>query len=163
MRLSISIGVLIIQCCFVAIQATTKSVLLYSIGNIKNQLVTSSTLVWQSFADDQKLLEYAVEAAKYHSEHENYPIYVCRFVVDGIIVTGHTQQRNQRTVCTVSMHSDVRSHHVFDVLLNKGDAGKITWKPWSKYSAVIPIGAVSATSDGHVSIVSTFQSIQFIV
>lgn len=148
MRLSISIGVLIIQCCFVAIQATTKGVLLYSkVG----QLVTSSTLVWQSFAGDQKLLEYAVEAAKYHSEQENYPIYVCRFVVDGIIVTGHTQKRDSRTVCIVSMHSDVRSHHVFDVLLNKGDGGKLTWKPWSKYSAVIPTGAVSATSDGHVS------------
>lgn len=155
MRLSISIGVLlIIQCCFVAIQATTgKGVLLYS---KVNQLVTSSTLVWQTFAGDQKLLEYGVEAAKYHSETENYPIYVCRYVVDGIIVTGHTQKRDSRTVCIVTLHSDVRSHHVFEVLLNRGDGGKLTWKPWSKYSAVIPTGAVSATSDGHVCRIENF-------
>lgn len=149
----ISIGVLIVQCCIVAIQATTKPVLLYSkVG----QLVTSSTLVWQSFGGDQKLLENAVEAAKFHSELENYPIYVCRAVIEGVIVTGHTQKHDPRTVCVVSMHTDVRTHHQFDVLLNKGSGGKLTWKPWSKFSATIPTGAVSATSDGHVSIFKTF-------
>lgn len=148
MRIPIIIGVLIVQCCIVTIQATTKSVLLYSkVG----QLVTSGTLVWQSFTGDAKQLEYAVEAAKFQSEHENYQMHVCRAVIEGIFVTGHTQKRDQRTVCIVSMHTDVRTHHSFDVLLNKGNAGKLTWIEWSKFSATIPIGAVSATSAGHVS------------
>lgn len=149
MRISISIGVLIIQCCIVAIHATTKSVSLYS--REVRQLVTSNTLVWQSFSGDQKLLEFAVEAAKFKSEHEDYPIYVCRATVDGIAVTGHTQKRDSRIVCIVSMHT-THTHHVFDVLLNKGNGGKLSWKPWSKYTAVIPTGAVSASSDGHVCI-----------
>lgn len=150
MRISISIAVLIVQCCFVAIQATTKSVLLYN--NKVGQLVTSSTLVWQSYASDQKLSDInAVEAAEYHSEEGKYTIYVCRAVIDGVIITGHTQQRDSGTVCIVSMHTDVRSHHAFDVLLNRGDAAKLTWKPWNKFDAVTHTGAVSATSDGHVS------------
>ncbi|KAJ6645451.1 Membrane-bound transcription factor site-1 protease, partial [Pseudolycoriella hygida] len=97
------------------------------------QLVTSSTLVWQSFTGDQKQLEYAVTAATYVTEHENYPLY-------------HQSQ----TVCIVSMHMDVRTHYAFDVLLNKGHGGKLTWKPWNKFSGGIPSGAVSATSAGHV-------------
>lgn len=156
MRLSISIGiVLIIQCCFVAIQATPKSAQLY---NSKiNQLVTSGTLGWQSFAnEDQKILEFAVEAAKYHSEQENYPIYVCRYVDQGIVVPGHTQKRDSRTVCVVSMHTGVKQHHVFELLLNKGNGGKLQWKPWNKYSVGTPNGAVSATSVGHVSIRLTY-------
>lgn len=152
----ISIGVLIVQCCFVAIQATTKSVLLYS---KVNQLVTSSTLVWQSFTGDQKVLEFAVKAAEHHSEQDKYPIYVCRAAIEGVTVTGHTIKRDSRTVCIISMHTDVRTHHIFDVLLNKGDGGKLTWKPWNKYNAVIHTGAVSATSDGHVSALFTLSLI----
>lgn len=149
MRISIAIGVLIAQCCFVAIQATTKSAMRYTkVG----QLVTSDTLIWQSFLNDPKQLDFAVQAAKYHSEQEKYPLYVCRAVIDGVVVTGHTLKRDSRTVCIVSMHTEVRTHHAFEVLLNKGDAAKLTWTPWSKFSAGIPSGAVSAASDGHVSI-----------
>lgn len=148
MRISITIGVLIAQCCFVAIQATTKSAMRFTkVG----QLVTSDTLVWQSFTGDPKQLDFAVEAAQYHSEQEKYAIYVCRAVIEGVVVTGHTLKRDSRIVCIVSMHTEVRTHHAFEVLLNKGDAAKLTWTPWSKFSAVIPAGAVSASSDGHVS------------
>lgn len=149
MRISISIVFLIVQCCFVVIQATTKGVLLFN--NKVGQLVTSSTLVWQSYASDQNLSGSAVVAAEFYSEEGNYPLYVCRAVVDGVIVTGHTQKHDTRTVCIVSMHTDVRTHPTFDVLLNKGDAAKLTWKHWNKYIAVLYTGAVSAISDGHVS------------
>lgn len=142
--------VLIVECCIVAIQATTKSAMRY---NKVGQLITSDTLVWQSFAGDAKQLEFAVEAAKYHLEQDKYPIYVCRAVIEGVVVTGHTLKRDSRTVCIVSMHTEVHTHHAFEVLLNKGDAAKLTWTPWSKFSAVIPVGAVSAASDGHVSFI----------
>lgn len=148
MRITTSVCVLIVQCCIVAIHATTKSAMRY---NKVGQLVTSDTLIWQSFAGDPKQLEFAVEAAKYHSEQDKYPIYVCRAVIEGVVVTGHTLKRDSRTVCIVSMHSEVHTHHAFEVLVNKGDAAKLTWTPWSKFSAVIPVGSVSAASDGHVS------------
>lgn len=148
MRISIAVCVVIVQCCIVAIQATTKSAMRY---NKVGQLVTSDTLVWQSFTGDTKQLEFAVEAAKYHSEQEKYPIYVCRAAIEGVVVTGHTIKRDPRIVCIVSMHTIVHTHHAFEVLLNKGDAAKLTWTPWSKFSAVIPVGAISAASDGHVS------------
>lgn len=130
--------------------AATNFVSIYS--NTLAQLVTSSTLIWQSYIGDPKQLEYAVHAAKFVSEEENYPQYVCRAPIEGIFTTGHTKKHQQRTVCIVSMHMEVRIHDQFDVLLNKGHGGKLTWKPWNKFSASIPSGAVSAVSGGHVSI-----------
>lgn len=127
------------------IQATTKSVLLYSKGG---QLVTSNTLGWQSFDGDVKQLKHAVEAAKFQTAHGNYTLYVCRVVIDGISVSGHTLPRNQQTMCIVTMHTNVNTHHVFEILLNKGDGGKLTW---TKSNGVLPSGAISATSAGHVS------------
>lgn len=153
MKIPLLICTLIVHGCIISIvQASTKSVLLYS--SKVGQLVTSSTLNWQSFTQgDVKQLESAVEAAKFFSEKEKYPLYVCRVMIEGIFVTGHTQRRDEaHTVCIVSMHMDVRTHHSFEVLLNKGNGGKLTWKPWSKFSATIPTGAVSATSSGHVSV-----------
>lgn len=155
MRISISISLIVMQCFIAAIHATTKSAMRY---NKFGLLITSDTLVWQSFAGDPKELESAVEAAKYHSEQEKYPIYVCRAVIEGVVVTGHTLKRDSRIVCIVSFHTEVRTHHAFEVLLNKGDAAKLTWIPWSKFSAGIPIGTVSAASDGHVSTFSYFFS-----
>lgn len=70
--------------------------------------------------------------------------------MDGIYTSGNTQRHQGQTVCIVSMHMDVRTHYAFDVLLNKGHGGKLTWKPWNKFSAGIPSGAVSVTSAGHV-------------
>lgn len=151
MRISIIIGVLIAQYCIVGIHASTKSVQLFS----KNgQLVTSETLVWQSFSSgDPKQFEFAVEAAKFHSEHENYQLYICRVGVSGIFVTGHTQKGDQRIVCIVSLHMEVSNHHSFDILINKGNGGKLTWKSWDRrYTPTKPTGAVSAASTGHVSI-----------
>lgn len=143
---------LIIQCCFVAIHATNKNAQLYN-SNV-NQLVTSSTLAWHTVdnnQDVQHMLPFAVEAAKYHSEQENYPNYVCRFIDKGIAVPGHTQKHDSRTVCVVATHLGVSQHHIYELLQNTGNGGKLTWKPWNKYSVGIPNGAVSATSAGHVS------------
>lgn len=132
------------------VNASTKSVLLYQ--SKVGQLVTSTTLFWQSYTGDSQQLEFAVEAAEYYSDKGNYSMYVCRQLIEGIFVTGHTQKRDEtRTVCVVTMHTEVHTHHVFDVLINKGNGGKVAWKPWSKFSATIPTGAVSATSSGHVS------------
>lgn len=151
MRISISIGVLIAQCCFVGIYATTKSAMRFSLRGNTGQMVTSDTLAWQTFvAEDPKQMEFAVEAAKFHTEQDKYPIYVCRVTVEGVVITGHTEKHETGTVCTASMHT-VKNHRAFDVLLNKGDAAKLTWTKWRKISPAIPIGAVSASSDGHVS------------
>lgn len=130
--------------------AATNFVSIYS--KTLSQLVTSSTLVWQSYIGDPKQLEYAVPAAKFVSKDENYLEFVCRAPIEGIFTSGHTKKHQQRTVCIVSMHMEVRIHDQFDVLLNKGHGGKLIWKPWNKFSASIPPGAVSALSAGHVSI-----------
>lgn len=148
MRISILVGVLSVQCLFVAIQATTKGVLLYS--SKVGQLVTSNTLVWQNYVDENSLSS-AVQAAEYHSEDDTYPIYVCRAVTDGVIVSGHTQKQDSRDICVVSMHTNVRIHHVFELLLNKDNGAKLTWIAVNQFNSSIPSGAVSGTSDGHVS------------
>lgn len=148
--------------CMLTIHATQKSVLLYSKVN-QFQLVTSNTLVWQSYTGDEKDLEFAVRAAKYSSDKEGYNQYVCRVISEGILVPGHTQNRDERTLCVVSMHMEVKTHHTFDVLLNKGNGAKLSWKPWNKFSATIPTGAVSATSSGHVSFICNHNFINSIL
>lgn len=130
----------------VLIQATTKSAFVYT---KTGQLVTSNTLGWQSFTGDARQLKYGVEASKLQSDHGNSSLYVCRAMVDGLPVTGHTFPRDQRTVCIVTMHTNVGTHHAFDILLNKGDGGKLTW---TKSSGVLPLGAISASIQAHVSI-----------
>lgn len=148
MFVPITIWAVVLLSFIVAIHATQKSVLLYS---KVNQLVTSNTLVWQSFTGDEKDLEFGVRAAKYSSDKESYNQFVCRILTEGIFVSGHTQNRDGRILCVVSMHTEVKTHHTFDVLLNKGHGAKLSWKAWSKFSATIPTGAVSATTSGHVS------------
>lgn len=130
----------------VLIQATTKSVFIYT---KTGQLVTSNTLGWQSFTGEASQLKFGVEASKFQSDHGNSPLFVCRATIEGIPVTGHTLPRDQRTMCIVTMHTNVDTHHAFDILLNKGDGGKLTW---TKSSGVIPPGAISASSSGHVSV-----------
>lgn len=138
---------ILIQCCIITIHATTKSVFLYSkVG----QLVTSNTLEWQQFVGDQKQLENAVLAATLYTPEEN-KMYVCRKTVEGVSVTGHTQKRGDRVVCLISMHMQQRTHEAFDILCNRG--AKITWSQWTKFSAVTPTGAVSASTVGHVSVI----------
>lgn len=136
----------------VLIQATTKSAFVYT---KTSQLVTSNTLGWQSFSGDARQMKYAVEASKFHSpDHGNSSMYVCRAMVDGLSVTGHTYIRDQRTMCVVTMHTEVKSHHAFDILLNKGDGGKLSWM---KSSGVIPVGAISASNQAHVSCQTRFR------
>lgn len=146
----IPISVVIVFCQLIlSINASQRLVSLFV--NV-NQLVTSSTLTWQAYSGDERDLEFGVQSSRYTSPSENYTMYVCRAIVDGIIVPGHTQKHGQRTVCIVSLHMDVRTHHTFDVLLNKHNGARIEWKSWDKYVPVIPTGAVSAVSAGHVRI-----------
>lgn len=81
---------------------------------------------------------------------QSYPIHVCRALNDGIFTSGFSKQRQGKTVCIV-VNTEPKIHHNFDILLNKGHGGKLTWKPWNKF-VVIPTGAVSA-SGAHVSFI----------
>lgn len=130
--------------------AATKSVLTFKfISGQVGQLVTSSTLVWETFTGEPKQMEFAVKGGRYIREEDSYPIYVCRALIDGIYTSGHTTKHQERTVCTVSQPTSTKTHHAFDILVNKGNGGKLTWRPWSKFSGGTPTGAVSATG-GHV-------------
>lgn len=128
-------------------QAATNVVLLYS---KTGQLVTSSTLGWQSFNGDKKQINLAVPAGQYTDAEDSYTMYVCRVLIEGIFTSGHTKQHNEKIVCIGSMHMEVRTHFAFDILINKGHGAKLAWLPWSKFSATIPNGAISVTSAGHV-------------
>ncbi|CAD7089199.1 unnamed protein product [Hermetia illucens] len=124
--------------------ANVKSVQTYKhVSDLLSQGVTSSILVWETFVGDSKQLEYAVHGGKYLTDEEHYPIYVCRAIIDGIYTSGHTEKRQQRTLCLVSMHSEVKSHHAFDILINKGQGAKLIWMSWTKFTPYIPTGAVS--------------------
>lgn len=79
---------------------------------------------------------------------QSYPIYVCRALNDGIFTSGFSKQRQGKTVCIV-VHTEPKIHHNFDILLNKGHGGKLTWKPWNKF-IILYTGSVSA-SGAHVS------------
>lgn len=135
-----------ILCFLTSLEASQKSVYFYKGG----QLVTSSTLIWQTFSGDKRDLEHAVHAAKYVSDQDSYQIYVCRALVEGLYVAGHTQRNEHKSVCLVSTHQGARVHHMFDVLLNKGYGGKLSWAQWNRFSPTTPTGAVSAASTGHV-------------
>lgn len=81
---------------------------------------------------------------------QTYSVYVCRAVIDGINVSGHTKKYEDKIVCTVALQSHVKTHHAFDILINKGLGAKLTWKTWNKFSGSLPTGAVGASSVGHV-------------
>jgi Protein of unknown function (DUF3421) len=131
--------------------ATAKSAFTFRFyGGLVGQLVTSSTLGWESYVGDEKQLENAVQGGTYHSaDEDSYAIHVCRVPVDGIVTTGYTKQQRQKMVCVVSMSGNVNTHHSFEILMNKGNGGKLTWQPWTKFVGSVPTGAVSA-SGGHV-------------
>ncbi|KAH8354999.1 hypothetical protein KR093_003503 [Drosophila rubida] len=113
------------------------------------QLVTSSTLVWETY-EDPKQMQFAVEGGKFISEDEHYPIYVCRVIIDGVPTSGHTEKVQQSHVCVAALAKRSVNEH-FDVLMNKGHLGKIAWKPWRKFNAGIPVGAVRIGDDSYVA------------
>lgn len=81
---------------------------------------------------------------------QNYPIYICRAMVDGIFASGNTKRYEDKTVCTVALQNNVKTHHTFDLLINRGSMAKLSWKPWKKFEQT-PTGAVSSGLGGHVS------------
>ncbi|XP_016947339.1 protein unzipped [Drosophila biarmipes] len=119
-------------------------------SSVLGQLVTSSTLVWESYdPKDAAQLQYAVEGGKYVTEDEHYPIYVCRVPIDGIQVSGHTEKILQRHVC-LAAHYKHGKYDNFDVLMNKGHLGKVGWRHWRKFDAGVPVGAIRIGDDSYI-------------
>ncbi|KAH8283466.1 hypothetical protein KR018_002993 [Drosophila ironensis] len=131
--------------------ATVHSVFTHkNASSVLGQLVTSSTLVWESYnpiAAEQ--LQFAVEGGKYVTEDEHYPIYVCRVPIDGIQVSGQTEKILQRHVC-VAAHYKHGKYDEFDVLMNKGHLGKVGWRHWRKFDAGVPVGAIRIGDDAYI-------------
>ncbi|XP_060660703.1 protein unzipped [Drosophila nasuta] len=131
-------------------QGLTHSVFTFTNASTSfGQLVTSSTLVWETY-EDPKQLQFAVEGGKFISEDEHYPIYVCRVVIDGVPTSGHTEKVQQKHVCVAALAKRSVNQH-FDVLMNKGHLGKIAWKPWRKFNVGIPVGAIRVGDDTYVA------------
>ncbi|KAH8401048.1 hypothetical protein KR009_002703 [Drosophila setifemur] len=119
-------------------------------SSVLGQLVTSSTLVWESYdPKDATQLQFAVEGGKYVTEDEHYPIYVCRVPIDGFQVSGHTEKILQRHVC-VAAHYKHGKYDNFDVLMNKGHLGKVGWRHWRKFDAGVPVGAIRIGDDSYI-------------
>ncbi|XP_067627487.1 protein unzipped [Eurosta solidaginis] len=131
--------------------ASVHPVLTYTNASTQlGQLVTSSTLVWESYnPKDPKQLQFAVEGGKYITEDEHYPIYVCRVNIEGIATSGHTEKILQSHVCVAAHYKRGKYEH-FEVLVNKGHLGKIMWKHWRKFNAGIPIGAIRIGENDYI-------------
>lgn len=131
--------------------ATVHSVLTHkNSSSMLGQLVTSSTLVWESYdPNDAEQLEFAVEGGKYITEDEHYPIYVCRVPIDGFQVAGQTEKVLQRHVC-VAAHYKHGKYDNFDVLMNKGHLGKVGWRHWRKFDVGVPVGAIRIGDDAYI-------------
>ncbi|KAH8298487.1 hypothetical protein KR044_006131 [Drosophila immigrans] len=131
-------------------QCLTHSVLTFTNASTSfGQLVTSSTLVWETY-EDPKQMQFAVEGGKFISEDEHYPIYVCRVIIDGVPTSGHTEKVQQKHVCVAALAKRSVNEH-FDVLMNKGHLGKIAWKSWRKFNVGIPVGAIRIGDDSYVA------------
>lgn len=151
---SIIISSIICAVCLIDITlAASRSVFRVKFFGNTQQLVTSDTLAWEPYTGDEQQLKYAVKGASYYTSTSDtgVPVYVCRNFVEGVASSGKTRVRNEETVCEFSTSSEIRTHRVFDLLINKGHGAKVTWTPWSKFSGRIPLGAVSVTYTGHVS------------
>lgn len=115
------------------------------------QQVTSSTLMWEQYsAKDLSQMEYAIQGGKFITEDEHYPIYVCRVTIEGVQTSGHTEKQKQRQLCVVSYLKEVKKYDKFEVLVNKGHFGKIIWKPWRKFNAGVPFGAISVDDYSYI-------------
>ena len=86
--------VLLSYCCQFT-NASTHSVQTYRTSSTQlGQLMTSSTLNWESYTNDKKQLEYAVKGGTLIINEVHYPIYVCRATVEGLYVSGHTEKHD---------------------------------------------------------------------
>lgn len=152
---SIIISSIICAVCLIDLTlAASRSVFRVKFFGNTQQLVTSDTLAWEPYTGDEQQLKYAVKGASYYtaSSDTGFPVYVCRNTVEGVATAGKTRvHADGETVCEFSTSSEIRTHRKFDILINKGHGAKLTWKPWSKFSGRIPLGAVSVTYTGHVS------------
>ncbi|XP_052843678.1 protein unzipped [Drosophila gunungcola] len=156
-RMTSSSSLISLSCLLVLIQALVPAkAAVHSVFTHKNassvlgQLVTSSTLVWESYdSKDVTQLQFAVEGGKYVTEDEHYPIYVCRVPIDGFQVSGHTEKILQRHVC-VAAHYKHGKYDNFDVLMNKGHLGKVGWRHWRKFDAGVPVGAIRIGDDSYI-------------
>lgn len=120
-------------------------------STVLGQAVTSSTLIWETYdPNDVKQMQYAVDGGKYVTLEENYPIYVCRVIIDGMPTSGQTEKVLQKHVC-VTPPSKRTVHTNFDVLMNKGHLGKIAWKTLSKFTVAAPLGAIRIFDNTYIA------------
>lgn len=152
---SIIISSIIFAICLIDLTlAASKSVFRVKYFGTTRQLITSDTLAWEAYTGDENQLKYAVQGATYRTadSEQGQSIYVCRNFVEGVATVGKTGLHGNDVVCEFPMSSEIRTHRVFDILINRGHGAKLTWQPWSKFSGKIPLGAVSVTYSGHVSL-----------
>lgn len=132
---------------FNGVTAVTHSVSTYKKAQlVLNQLITSSTLEWEPYSKSleskPKQLEFAIQGSIFKTEEEHYPIYICRVNMDGVFRSGYTEKRAQKHVCMVAYLNNIKPYKQFDVLVNKGKLGRVSWKKWKRYEDT-PDGAVS--------------------
>lgn len=125
------------------------------LNSTTGQLVTSTTLEWQTFTADDKQLRFAVEAGHFVVDAETqYPMFVCRLNIDGLMTVGHTTKpADDRWACVVAIYTSVKNHFNFEILVNIGGGAKLKWQPWNTHITSTPRGAVSEVSTGHVSVI----------
>ncbi|XP_055591057.1 protein unzipped-like [Uranotaenia lowii] len=122
----------------------------------KDQTVTSSTLAWEKFNGEKLQLQNAVklydpvEHPRYRelveSDQLAHTPFVCRIQIEGIFCVGQTHMEDTSTICTASLQSDIRRHRMFEILINRGNGGKLKWQSWNKYRTEKFLGAVSASN-----------------
>lgn len=128
---------------FNGVTAATHSVSTYKRASlVLNQLITSSTLEWEPYKNAPKQLEFAIQGSIFKTEEEHYPIYICRVNMDGVFRSGYTEKRAQKHMCMLAYLNTIKPYKQFDVLVNKGKLGKVSWKKWKRYEDT-PDGAVS--------------------
>lgn len=150
---SIIISLIIFAICLIDLSfASSKSVLRVTYYGPNRILITSDTLAWEPYTGDENQLKYAVQGATYRTadSEQGQPIYVCRNFVEGVATVGKTGLHGNDVICEFPMSSEIRTHRVFEILINRGHGAKLTWQPWSKFSGKIPLGAVSATYSNKV-------------
>ena len=67
-------------------------------------------------------------------------------------MSGYTRKKDDRYVCIVSMHDQVRTKQEFDVLLNKEQGAKLSWTDWDKFKGLQFTGSISTINGGSVSL-----------
>ncbi|XP_058799185.1 protein unzipped isoform X2 [Phymastichus coffea] len=117
-----------------------------------NQLITSSTLNWISeshYSASKELVIGGFETVpKEGTDTISRSIFVCRALHNGVWVAG--ARRDGENNCTVSLTGSVRTYERYQLLENVENAGRISWKNWTKYYTPVP-GTVASSDRLYVA------------